>query len=156
MMCDMCNGMSWRQVVEKAKLTIARHGWQLQFVEGSLTSPAFGYTVGLTELRHPELILTGRRQPETVELLNDLAAQVFAGGQALTAGMRIPLQARDVYLVPLEDPREVLRLAGSVYGRRLRALQAVWADDSGRLPWEQAVPDVLTQPLYGTPPGIGP
>lgn len=154
-MCEMCNGMSRRKVVEQTKLTIARHGWQIQLVDGSLTSPAFGYTIGLTERRHPEILVTGRRQAETVDLLSEAAGRVLQHDHALEAGMTLELRARTVYLAPVESPRRVLRIAGSVYGRRLRALQAVWADDAGRLPWAQEVPDVLTQPLYGAPPGTG-
>ena len=46
----------------------------------------------------------------------------------------------------------MLLVAESLYGRKLRALQVVWADDSDHLPWEQEVVDVLTQPLFGRPP----
>jgi Domain of unknown function (DUF4262) len=155
-MCDMCDGLSKRQIIEKTKLTVARYGWQLTMVEGGRSSPGFGYTVGLLERRHPELLVTGRDPEETSAILHELVRMVLGHGHVLTAGMMLPLHTREVYLAPLEDPAAVLLQAVPLYRRRLRALQAVWADDDGLLPWEQEVPDTLTQPLYGTPPGLEP
>lgn len=153
-MCDICNGMTQDEALEKTVRTVARYGWQLVMVSGTATEPAFGYTVGLTELQHPEILVTGRCQDDTVALINELVDMVRGHGHTLMAGMVLPLEARDVYLAPVERPEGVVLTAVSLYGPRATALQAVWADDDGWLPWEHEVPDTLTQPLYGTPPGL--
>ncbi|NKX56345.1 DUF4262 domain-containing protein [Arthrobacter mobilis] len=143
-------------MVEKTKLTIARYGWQLTMVEGGLFGPGFGYTAGLTERRHPELLVTGRDTQQTAGILHELVGIVLGRGHVLTAGMELPLHTREVYLAPLADPAPVLALAARIYRHRLRALQAVWVDDDGLLPWEQQVSDARAQPLYGAPPGPEP
>jgi hypothetical protein len=100
--------------------------------------------------------VTGRCQDDTVALINELVDMIRGHGPTLMAGMVLPLQARDVYLAPVERPEGIVLTAVSLYGPRATALQAIWADDDGCLPWEQEVPDTLTQPLYGTPPGLKP
>lgn len=155
-MCDICNGMSMRQLTEKMRMNIARHGWHAALTEGGPDSPAYGYTVGLTGLRHAEILITGREPREIYLMLGEMAHMVLGHGHRLLATLNVPLSARRVYLAPVEEPEEVLLYAHKLYGRRLRAVQAVWADDSGHLPWQQDVVDILTQPLYGTPPGLTP
>jgi hypothetical protein len=155
-MCDICNGMSVRQLKEKMRMNIARHGWHAALVEGGPHSPAYGYTVGLTELRHAEILVTGREPREIYLMLAEMAHMVLGHGNRLLATLNVRLSTRRVYLAPMEEQEETLLYAHKLYGRRLRAVQAVWADDSGRLPWQQEVVDVLTQPLYGTPPGLTP
>jgi hypothetical protein len=153
-MCDICNGMSMRQLKEKMRMNIARHGWHAALVEGGRDFPAFGYTVGLTELRHAEILITGREPREIYLMLAEMAHMVLGHGTRLLATLNVRLSSRRVYLAPMEEQKEVLLYAHKLYGRRLRAVQAVWADDSGQLPWQRDVADVLTQPLYGTPPGL--
>ena len=151
-MCDECNGMSKRQIKEKTKLDIARYGWQAVTVEGNIDQAAISYSVGLTELRHPEIIVAGRRQDEACGMLSEMVAMVLCHRHVLEPGMELKLEQRRVYLAPMESPNGILLVGHSTYGKRLRALQAVWADDSDNLPWEQDIPDSLTQPIFGTPP----
>lgn len=151
-MCDVCAGKSMRQMVKEIKLDVARCGWCTMLIGGDVDTPAFAYTIGLTERRHPELLVTGRMGEESADMLRLLAHFVLDHGDRLVPGEVVELRERKVYLAPLDEPREVLLMAARVYSWRVTALQAVWADDSGRFPWEQRPPDVLTQPLYGTPP----
>lgn len=151
-MCDMCKGKSHRQVVAETKLAVARHGWSVAMVEGTLSAPAYGYTIGLTEQRHPELLIAGRTHPDIADALSMLAGAVLCHGHQLVAGSTLELPGREIYLSPIEQPQNILRMASKLYSWRMKALQVVWADDDGRFPWEQSPPDDLTQPLYGTPP----
>ncbi len=151
-MCDECNGMSKRQIKERTKLDIARYGWQAVAVEGGFDQPAISYSVGLTEIRHPELLVVGRRQEEAYCMLGDLVAMVLGHRHVLEPGIDLDLSHRRVHLAPIESPNGILLMGHSIYGKRLRALQVVWADDSDNLPWEQDIPDSLTQPIFGTPP----
>ncbi|EMY35300.1 hypothetical protein D477_005411 [Arthrobacter crystallopoietes BAB-32] len=155
-MCDICNGMSVRQLKEKIRMNIARHGWHATLVENGPDTPAFGYTIGLTEQRQAEILVTGRSAGEMYRMLAELAHMILAHGDRLLATVSVKVGGRRVYLAPVEEPHDVLLYAAKLYGHRLRAVQAVWADDSGHLPWQQEIPDVLTQPLYGTPPGLTP
>ncbi|GAB3540384.1 hypothetical protein GCM10027403_30100 [Arthrobacter tecti] len=151
-MCDMCNGATWDEVVEQTRERVARSGVQLQYVYSTTTSPPVCYTVGLTVHGAPEILLTGRMMEETADMLNTLADMVVNGRLVLVPELEVPLKERRVHLAPLEIPGDVLLIADEIYGKKLRALQAVWADDSDQLPWEQDVADVLTQPLFGSPP----
>ena len=155
-MCDICSGMSVRQVKEKIRMNIARHGWHATLVEGGPDSASYGYTIGLTELRHAEFLVTGRAPAEIYRMLSEMAHMVLAHGDRLLATVSLRVGGRKVYLAPMEAPENVLLYASKLYGHRLRAVQAVWADDGGRLPWQQEAPDLLTQPLHGTPPGLAP
>jgi hypothetical protein len=152
----MCNGMSMRQYKEKIRLNIARHGWHAQLVEGGRDSPAFGYTIGLTELKHAEFFISGLPPEEIHRMLAELAHRVVGHDDRLLASMTMDLSNRRVYLAPIEEPELLLLYGIKLYRHRLRAVQAVWADDSGQLPWEQEHPDMLTQRVYGTPPGLTP
>jgi hypothetical protein len=148
--CEVCNGKSIGQVVEKTKLDVARYGWSVTMVEGDLFSPSFGYTVGLTEKRHPELLVTGRDTRETYTMLSGLTALVLCHGHELKPGTILEPPGRRIYLTTMNSPQNILLMASRIYSWRVRALQAVWSDDEGRFPWEQSPPDDLTQPLYGT------
>jgi len=76
-MCEICEGMTPEQAHRKMLRTIDRYGWAMQYVESSVDErgvhPAFCYTVGLTEIGCPEVIVTGRAADESVAVLGDLA-----------------------------------------------------------------------------------
>ncbi len=154
-MCEVCNGKSIRQVAAETKLDVAGYGWWAMMIAGDLTSPAFGYTVGLTEQRHPEFLVTGRDNSATYNILSELTFMVLSHGHELTPGTVLEPPGRRIYLAAVETPQNILRMASKLYSWRVRALQAVWADDGGRFPWEQQPPDDLTQPLYGSLPADG-
>ncbi|WP_169303934.1 DUF4262 domain-containing protein [Arthrobacter sp. CAU 1506] len=136
--------------------TIDKYGWQCMIVEGDADNTAFGYTIGLTQQQHPEILVTGRMHAETHALLSLLVHRVLHHNLTLVAGMGVALRPRKVALARIERPQDVLLVAADLYKGRLRGLQAIWADEQGLFPWQQDVPDVLTQPLYGTPPVLQP
>lgn len=77
----------------------------------------FGYTIGLTDLGHPELLVRGLTGRETAGLLNRwgatvLAGQVFDAGHLLCEGSR----GTTWELVPVRRPSRTLRWAGRYYG----------------------------------------
>ena len=55
-MCDMCNGMTRKQVEAKADRQIRDHGRVVIFVEPDRMSQPFAYTVGFSRIGHPEFI----------------------------------------------------------------------------------------------------
>lgn len=142
---------------------IERYGWALQYVESAVDErgvhPAFCYTVGLTAKGRPELVITGRVADQSAEVLGELAAWT-KDGPRLTPGDTYTAGGLDVCLVEVRECEDWLLRAVDLYGRRVRALQAVWTDCAGLLPWEGAMGSVsgwtgvaaVVQPLLGPPP----
>ncbi|ORI20632.1 hypothetical protein BJI47_11065 [Rhodococcus sp. 1168] len=166
-MCAMCDGQSMEGYVRKVHGLVDRHGWALQYVNSEVNSnfdpdnagviePAFCYTVGLTALGHPELIVTGRSPGESAAALNTLARRVILGGRAFEPGMESAAAGFDFHFVDVTYCDEWLLMASEVYpSDRIRAVQAVWRDSQGDLPWEGDVSSTIVQPILGTPLGWG-
>ena len=137
-MCWMCEhpDKSYADYVEEVvEPAVALHGWAVQ------GSPSLTYTVGLTARGRPELAVTGK-PPEAAY---DLIDAVLAGEQEPRAGDRCDLLTGPaVHVVRVAHPRR-LRVARSLYGDGVTALQLVWADSLGRWPWERR----STQELLG-------
>ena len=87
----------------------------------------FGYTIGLTELGQPELLVRGLSAQETGALLDRwgttvLAGQVFDAGHLLCEGSGGPTWE----LVPVRHPSHSLRWAQRYYrGSRIGELSAL-------------------------------
>lgn len=154
-MCEMCQGKSQRQARRELRRMIERYGWALQYVESAVDEhgihPAYCYTVGLTAQGRPELVITGRVPEQSAEVLNDLGGW-REDGHPLTAGDGYTVGGLGVYLVEVRECESWLLRATDLYGDRVRALQAVWADCRGLLPWESEPGSTLVQPLLGVPP----
>lgn len=62
-MCDLCDrpDLTGDDVLENISEQISRNRFTAVSVGGSRTAAEFSYTVGLTELGSPELIVTGLR-----------------------------------------------------------------------------------------------
>lgn len=115
--------------MERVAADIADHGLHLVHVGERCDCPdcaeaptppeeRFGYTVGLTEHGHPELLVRGLGARETAELLNTwggtvLAGDAFAEGHLLCAG---PGAAR-WELTPVARPAQTLVWAARYFGR---------------------------------------
>jgi hypothetical protein len=119
---------------------IERTGVHIMHVLGDTRHVGWTYTIGLFERRgHPEILVSGL-PPDTAQgILNSCAGQVGSG-----------LDARDGSLDPLAlsnfpcafRPIPVIddnHFAWGIrhYGHRaFEAIQLVWSDADGRLPWE--------------------
>jgi hypothetical protein len=58
LMCDRCGGVTDEQYSWRIERNIQTYGWTMQYVEGDgVRNPAFGYTLGLSLYRHPEIIV---------------------------------------------------------------------------------------------------
>lgn len=115
--------------MDRVALTIEEFGLHLVHVGercdcaecATAASPAeerFGYTVGLTERHHPELLVRGLAARETAELLNGwggavLAGDVFDEGHILCEGP----SGRRWELVAVPRPVQELVWAARYYGR---------------------------------------
>jgi Domain of unknown function (DUF4262) len=137
------------------RLLIERFGWAVEHVRaprGSSVAPS-SYTVGLTAVGHPEIVITGLPAPVAQDFLNAVAERVRAGG-SYRSGQRTTEFTDEngpVVLLHVEDTAG-LTSAREIYGS-VAALQLVWPDSSGRLPWQPGyrnAPEV--QPLLGPLP----
>ena len=135
-MCDACNDPNFSAdgYFEQLRQGLRDRRFLVQSVSGSRDSAEFSYTIGLTAHGLPELIVTGRRHDEATKLLTGwgdyvLDTSLVLPGETLETGP-FRLEA-----VEVERPEKHLLMADSLYGSAVRALQLVWADDSGRWPW---------------------
>lgn len=140
-MCWQCDNpdKTAADYLEMVEGIIATHGWFVQGVEKDRHRPSFHYTVGLTEIGLPELLVTGMRHPAAAAFLNGVAHHQFHhGGAELLAGERN--RWRDdpamTETVDVAEPTVHLVTACELYGADVRAVQLVYVDDRGRWPWE--------------------
>jgi hypothetical protein len=134
---------------------IREHGWAVRHV-GPGPEPgraAFSYTVGLTAMGHPEVVITGLPFDHAQTFLNNVGADVRDGKRfepgLVTEDLTSP--GASVVFLAVSDTTG-LTAAKQVYGR-VQAVQMVWPDGAGRLPWVEGYnnrPD--TQPLLGASP----
>jgi hypothetical protein len=127
-------GVSRADYLNQVNEIITRTGWFLQAVQGDRLRPPWAYTVGLTMAGHPELVATGLSFHRAADLLNGVAEHVM---RAKASGEQIPLCGGSlIEIVKLREPSAHLMMAIELYGRTVRALQLVHADDRGHRPWD--------------------
>ena len=118
----------------------------------------FTYTVGLTPLGHPELLVYGL-PPEVAERLLNVLVREIRQGRQLRPGdqVRQPGNAAAIFtaIAVLDD--DDLEMVREIYGSSDYALQLVWSDEHGRFPWADGyAPWRHRQPIRGLrPPGRG-
>ena len=114
----------------------------------------FCYTIGLTALGHPEVIVLGMPAEHASTLLNMIGDEVQRGGRFDRGTVTGGFTGDDSPVVFLRaEETERLTAVAEVYGR-VDALQMVWPDSTGRLPWQSGYRNPPeTQPLLlRTPP----
>lgn len=125
---------------------MAERGWMVQGVEGTRLHAPFAYTVGLTPLGLPELLVTGLGLETAAGLLNHVADYTVTTNLVLP-GERMDSDPWFLEAVHVEVPQAHLFTAMELYGPAVQALQLAWADDRGRWPWERGH---TGQPVFGT------
>ncbi|SDC59303.1 protein of unknown function [Geodermatophilus telluris] len=120
---------------------IRRARFAVQYVgpgEGP-AEPAFGYTIGLFGLGHPEVVVVGRGAAATHALLDAVAGQVVAG-RSLVPGERVEAAGEVLVVEECPNPGEVLLGANRFYQRpaeySVPAQQLAWASPPGCWPWD--------------------
>lgn len=134
---------------------IEQYGWAVRHV-GAGPEPgeaAFSYTVGLTALDHPEVVIMGMPFDASQIFLNNIGSDVRDGKRfdpgTTTEDLTGP-GAPVVFLSVVED--EELVAIRQVYGH-CAAVQMVWPDSAGRLPWIEGYNNSAdAQPLLGPRP----
>lgn len=139
-MCWKCDNphATTDDYLELIRGVIDRSGWFVQAVGAGRRQPPFAYTVGLTGLGRPELVVTGLKHIQAHELLDGLAHHwVHHTGDVVRPGDHVPLRDHpDIEVVAVAEPSVHLVFASALFGPAVSAHQLVWADDRGRWPWE--------------------
>lgn len=137
-MCWACDNpdATYDDYLDHMRGIVHRSGWAVQGVERDGLRPPLAYTVGLTAVGRPELIVTGMGVTRAMRFLDEAAAHLLhaampAPGEqvALTGG---PL----IEIVEVAEPAVHLRTTAAIYGPGLRALQLVHADAHQHWPWD--------------------
>ena len=135
---------------------IDRFGWAVRHVGEGKGEPAFSYTVGLTAMGHPEVIVVGLPSDAAQGFLN-LVGSLVRDGERFPAGLKTTeLADGDAPVVFIEAlDTSGLTAAQQVYGQ-IEAVQLVWPDSAGHLPWvDDYNNSPASQPLLGPPPTSG-
>jgi hypothetical protein len=150
--CWICDhpGATEQDYQDHLRLLIARYGWAVQGVEREGAHPPWAYTVGLTARRRPELVVTGMGLVRATRVLNGVAAHLMHA-EAPRPGTQAKLRDGPlVEIVGVAVPWAHLHTAVGFYGRGIRALQLVHADDRGHWPWDRWYRGVRGgQPILG-------
>ena len=151
-MCWMCDhpGSSRADYLDYMRNIMDRCGWAVQGIERDGPHPPWAYTVGLTRLGRPELVVTGMPLHRATHLLNDMAAHALHADNP-KLGERVELTGGPVIqMIQVAEPTAHLRIAAEMFGPRIRALQVVHTDDRGHWPWEGGYRGVRGgQPVLG-------
>jgi len=156
----MCEGSPWcageheghgRRLVE----LVARYGWAVQHVlPGSADEePAFSYTVGLSRVGLPELVVFGHGQDCAHDLLNAVAGRLWDGAPYRDDELVDDVLVRGaLMLVRAVDTTRHLVWAHALAAGRwpVEAWQLVLPDAEGRWPWEPGS-ELAHLPLLGVP-----
>lgn len=127
---------------------IEEFGWAVRHVgAGDAGEAAFSYTVGLTAMSHPEIVVTGLPFQSAHAFLNDIGRRVSAGEHFAPGLSTEELTGPDAPVVFIRaDDVSGLTAVERVYGA-VDALQMVWPDSTGQLPWAEG---------WRNPPGAQP
>lgn len=142
--------------VKRLRSEIAENGWTTVAVLPTAADPdvRYVYTVGLTKIEQPELAIYGVPASVAKQLLDNLARRLIDRGSGPAPGERFPEVAGgglELAAMPMTDSRDLL-LVNYLYPQ-WSAVQIVWPDAAGRLPWEPGCTlSPAAQPLRGTAP----
>lgn len=133
--------------LDELRSLIAAHGWAVRNVSDADPAKCLSYTVGLTASGHPEVVMTGLPPEVGTAFLNIVGEIVVREGERFTAG-EPTTELADGPAMPVIEVLDTSGLTAveAIYGG-VSALQIVWTDSRGYLPWE---------PAYANPPGSQP
>jgi hypothetical protein len=140
------------RVFEELVGLIETHGWAVRIVSPRLGEEgiSFAYTVGLTAMGHPEVVEQGLPNEVGQTFLNMVGEEVRGGRRFEPGSIVTDLSAggQPVAFLRVSDASG-LTAVEQVYGV-VDALQLVWSDSAGRLPWESGfAPGATREPLLG-------
>lgn len=137
------------EYLDSLRETIRDHRWVVQYVE-SPTSPS-AYTIGLHDLGHPELLITGLAPDVAARVLNSIGHMIADDGTVLVPGTQIDYEDRFlIEVIEVDHPDVHLTFAVRILDSPFRAVQLVWADNYARWPWDPGWDNGRRrQPVFG-------
>ena len=149
-MCWMCDhpGSTIDDYLDRVRSMVLEHGWATQYVEDDWTP--YAYTIGLHDLRLPELLGTGVSPQRALRVLKGVA-RIAMRDAPPRPGDRIQLPAGPlIEIVNIDHPDAHMDMAVAFNGIEFSARQLVWADGRGRWPWAAGFSDGIgRQPVLG-------
>jgi len=129
---------------DELRAMIEAHGWAVRNVSDADPAKCLSYTVGLTAHGHPEVVMTGLPPKVGSAFLNIVGDIVVREGGEFRAE-EVTTELADGPAMPVIEvsDKSDLTAVDAIYGD-VQAVQIVWTDSAGRLPWE---------PGYANPPG---
>ena len=171
-MCDACdrgissdNPVQYQQWIDQQdteiREAIRQRGWYWAGVEGddATSRPPFAYTIGLTGVDHPELVVFGLHHEISHKVLRGLANRVLSGERFdEDTDLELPIWTTHLHVLRVRmltcpRPEDVLLWAVDTYAPEVlvAAVQVVWSDSNDRFPWEPGYEFAAwMQPMPGT------
>jgi len=145
-------GLESRSHLRAIRAALEDHSLWIQAVDGPTPAHEYGYTIGLQDIGHPELIVTGMTCPDVCDVLGHIAHMILEHGVRLRHGELLDLRVPIAGVVAVAQPSWWLAVARDLTSRSVEALQIVLSDDDLLLPGEDGYDDSLPQPILGNPP----
>lgn len=128
------------QLHQRLRERIGRKQWTVLEVQPDKSGPVFYYTVGLTALGLPELVLFGLDPQTGQKALESIAVMLAEGlrpndGTLLHNILRnVPVSLREI---PDMKTQIHMRYASEFFPDGIRGMQVIWPDIAGNFPWQQ-------------------
>jgi hypothetical protein len=139
--------------IEKTKEKIKEHGWIVQGVMASQTTPEWAYSVGLRNWDHPEVVIVNLPMKIAHGVINEIGDRVKAGEKFECDRMYDKLIANYAVIfreVPDPEEGDWFNVAGWVYGSKdWPVIQCFWPDMEGHFPWQEGYDIRYMQPHVG-------
>jgi hypothetical protein len=137
--------------LDDLRAKIDTYGWAVRNVSDADASKCVSYTVGLAAHDHPEVVMTGLPPEVGTAFLNIVGEIVVREGGRFAAG-EATTELADGPAMPVIEvlDKSELTAVDAIYGD-VPALQIVWTDSRGCLPWEPSCANPPgSQPLLGS------
>ena len=138
-MCWKCDNpdMTHDDYLRLMRGLIDEHGWAVQYVEADRPHSPWAYTAGLTRFGQPELVVTGLPPRQACAYLNAIGSYLTRTATPLPGDSFELVGERVFEVVAVEQPLVHLPITESLVGPDFEAIQMVWRDDRGKLPWDR-------------------
>ncbi len=148
--CVACNDPDWNEDrdLEQMLDQVARVGWTAMGVLGDREHPPYTYTIGLSLVGHPELVIVGMAPESAYAEIGRLAATVLAG-ESLDDVDELEKPCGCSYRFVRVGSRAIDLNRAELLADYEGAIQCVWSV-GGRYPGEPGYPEIaFRQPILG-------
>lgn len=172
--CTICDGLAAGKTPDQIKAEmlasmkdmIANEGVAIHVVDGGNEVSSFAFTVGMTELNLPEILLIGLSPQNAANGVYDYYKQIKDGSlspdvRTIETLFNMPVEKCDVVDVDgIAAVNDLCHFANSYYeqeGKAVKWQQLVLPDANGLFPWHMAFDHERMdhcQPIFGLPESV--